>query len=258
MATLAERHRTAQASLADRLAKLIAARWVAMTQGQVPTRSMSEEFIAAMLGTLADYHQRSAATAAIYYERQRIAQLPDAALFTGADADPFDEERATAVLDITGRVRTLQALEEGKHTVAGALELAKTNLEGSGSGLALAGGRSFMLNAFQQDRLAVAYYRNARQGCCSFCAMLASRGPVYREDSFAESDPRFFGPGSAKVHDHCHCTIEATWRRDERLPRFNDEMTALWKTVVKDQNLSGSAAQNAFRNAYEGLYGRRD
>lgn len=257
MATLAEQHRTAQARLAARLAQVVARSW-ARTMTGVPTPGMSEAWIASMLDILRVYHERSEGSAALYYDRQRFAMVPDASPFAGADADELPDEQIFTSLDVTGRVAVLEALQGGKNDVAGALELAQTSVQGAAARLALSGGRSYTLNAFAADSLSVAYYRNARQGCCAFCAMLASRGAVYREDSFAESDPRFFGPGNAKVHDHCYCTIECTWRRDVTLPSFNEQMTSLWKAEVKDKGLSGSEAQNAFRNAYEATYGRRD
>ena len=42
---------------------------------------------------------------------------------------------------------------------------------------------------------------------CYWCAMLASRGPQFKGNSFADSDMQFEGPGSAKVHDHCRCIL---------------------------------------------------
>lgn len=38
---------------------------------------------------------------------------------------------------------------------------------------------------------------------CYWCLMLSSRGPVYKGNSFADSDSQFIGQGTAKAHDHC-------------------------------------------------------
>ncbi len=79
---------------------------------------------------------------------------------------------------------------------------------------------------------------------CWFCAMLASRGPVYDDDSFSDSDPRFDGPGEYKVHDGCGCALVPLYRRaGEQWPGRAKEFDALWRQT-------GSAI--AFRRAFEG------
>lgn len=75
------------------------------------------------------------------------------------------------------------------------------------------GGRDQIEQSARQDKRAVGYVRIITDKACFFCAALASRGPVYDDDSFAESDPRFTGPGEHKVHDHCTCSLRAVFRR---------------------------------------------
>lgn len=227
--------------------------------GAVPTRSLSEQWIASMLLVIRDARSRSEGAAALYYGLERYEQAPDLPTFPGAAADELEDEAVLVALDAAGRKAVERALEDSKRTLPEALELGGTGVAGSADRISLNGGRTYWLNAHREDRYSLAYFRNPRAGCCSFCAMLASRGAVYREDSFDSSDPRFFGPGNAKVHDSCHCTIGSIWRQESStvvLPAFGAQMGTLWEQATK--GLSGKAAQNAFRNAYEASFGRRD
>lgn len=82
---------------------------------------------------------------------------------------------------------------------------------------------------------------------CSFCAMLASRGPVYTSETSAKYKG---GLRVDKYHDGCDCEVVlvtnySTWegRRAHRL------LEDLWADTT--ENLSGRDARNAFRRAYE-------
>jgi len=94
------------------------------------------------------------------------------------------------------------------------------------------------------------YLRVTDADPCYFCAMLASRGPVYDEDSFDDSNPRFFGPGDYKVHDHCNCTLEPLYYSDAKAAGRAEEFEALWRTSGATK--SGREAIREFRRAYEG------
>lgn len=115
------------------------------------------------------------------------------------------------------------------------------------------GARDLIDSAVQRDPTASGYIRITKGQPCSFCLMLASRGPVYKEDSFKQSDPRFTGPGHHKVHDGCGCMLrpiyggKATKNWTDEARRAED----LWLRG-KDENgraptsYSGNDAINAF------------
>lgn len=100
-----------------------------------------------------------------------------------------------------------------------ALDLRKAvDMSGAAAGAAAGrhvteGGRDQIEQSAVADKRAVGYVRIITEKACFFCAALASRGPVYQDDSFDESDPRFTGPGEHKVHDHCTCSLRAVFRR---------------------------------------------
>jgi hypothetical protein len=51
------------------------------------------------------------------------------------------------------------------------------------------------------DPLGPRYARHASGNACAFCALVATRGPVYRSESTA----------GGKYHDHCHCVAVPVW-----------------------------------------------
>jgi hypothetical protein len=106
------------------------------------------------------------------------------------------------------------------------------------------GARDTLDNAIREDKAVVGYVRTTSGTPCYFCAMLASRGPVYQDDSFADSDPRFHGPGDQKVHDGCGCMLLPMYRRaGKQWPGRAKEFDALWRA---------NPSITKFRQAYEG------
>lgn len=119
------------------------------------------------------------------------------------------------------------------------------------------GGRDTLLTVVRHDRLALGWVRVTDGDPCAFCAMLASRGPVYKTGSFAESDPRFVGPGPVKVHDHCGCTVAPVFSREDALPGRSREFQRLWNDHIQGkydfESRPGrqSDAERAWRRVYE-------
>lgn len=83
------------------------------------------------------------------------------------------------------------------------------------------------------NRGAVGYARVVDADPCPFCAMLASRGAVYRSDAFAGSNDLFAGDGAFKVHDGCECTLEPVYGRSVTdLPPGSAELAKEWAEVA--------------------------
>lgn len=116
------------------------------------------------------------------------------------------------------------------------------------------GARTVIENAFR-DRQAKGWARVPEAGACSFCLMLATRGAVYKKESFAASNAKFKNdldrPSTIKVHDHCHCQPEPVFYRYEAPARVRDAQ-ALYRKVVTDPGRTGDDARAAFRQAVEG------
>lgn len=107
----------------------------------------------------------------------------------------------------------------------------------------------------QRGRVQVGYARSPRAGCCAFCALMASRGPVYtslrsagfvtgrgiepdiRTDVLGRRSVRGGGVqtrGAArlgdKFHNFCRCVITPV-ERGETLPYDRDKYLALYESV---------------------------
>lgn len=98
------------------------------------------------------------------------------------------------------------------------------------------------------SKTALGYSRICKDNPCSFCLMLASRGPVYAEDSFEESNARFTGPGDHKVHDTCGCMLRPEWSRDP--DNWTDQARTadeLWGRMLEENpGIGGKDARNAY------------
>jgi hypothetical protein len=139
---------------------------------------------------------------------------------TSRPADEVDDERDEA------------------HQQAGARQAAAAER------IAQNGGRSLIWNQASRDRRAIGYVRMSRTGTpCGWCAMLISRGAVYRSARSAE-----YADGD-KYHDNCHCYAQPIFSREqyESSPAYelNRRYAELWPKVTR--GLSGKQAVSAWR-----------
>ncbi|MFJ1754195.1 hypothetical protein [Kitasatospora sp. NPDC088134] len=100
------------------------------------------------------------------------------------------------------------------------LDALRTGSSGAGGMLAQDGGRNMIHNALQDDPGAIGYYRKTDASPCYFCALMASRGAVYKSRSTAA-----FG-----AHPHCHCQAVPIFSRRYQLPSENDQFARMWRT----------------------------
>jgi hypothetical protein len=105
---------------------------------------------------------------------------------------------------------------------------------GTSTRIALDGGRTTTLNTLRADPVAVGWYRVTDDNPCSFCALLASRGIVYKAETVG-----------FKAHNHCACYGMAAFSRDVELPSIAQEAADVYK------NRGEGDALNAFRRAWE-------
>lgn len=116
-------------------------------------------------------------------------------------------------------------------------------------------GHEVGLATASRDRQVVGYVRVHTSfdgnGPCSFCAMMLSRGVVYKSKETAGG-----GIGSRyQYHPNCKCKGEAVYRGEdfESDPRFemNRFYQKRWNRVVKNQGLKGGSALRAWRRHIE-------
>jgi hypothetical protein len=151
--------------------------------------------------------------------------------------------RVTGPINIKARIARGEDPEKAKRN-------ALVEAAGSAGRHVLNGGRSTQLALVQNDRGAIGWVRVTDGNPCAFCAMLASRGPVYKADSFSSSDPRFTGPGEVKTHDHCACLMVPVFSRTAAWPGRSKEFQELWNAHIQGR-YSGKDAIRAWRRLHE-------
>lgn len=118
----------------------------------------------------------------------------------------------------------------------------------------LNGSRETAYRTSQRDHRALGYARVlVGDKNCAFCAMLASRGPDYKSKESAKftgtTRRRGTRPPGMRYHDWCDCGIEVVYSDDYEMLGNAGDLYDLW--TASTRGLSGKAAFNAFRQAYE-------
>ncbi|WP_245938825.1 VG15 protein [Actinacidiphila glaucinigra] len=154
------------------------------------------------------------------------------------------EEELRIVLEALGprnldqKLTVEDADPDDSHRQAGARQAA------AASRVAMNGARSSNWTHMTRDRRALGYVRLSRTGTpCGWCAVLISRGPVYKSRESA-----LFKDGD-KYHDNCNCYAMPIWNRDQyqssELTALSRQYMALWPEVTKGK--SGKAAVSVWR-----------
>lgn len=109
----------------------------------------------------------------------------------------------------------------------------------SGSGLVdmigIQAGRDVIDFAVEKDKRIKRVARGTSGDPCAFCAMLASRGFVYRSEATA----------GFKAHRNCHCYAIVRWSTDSELPALNQYYKEQWPIITR--GYSGNDSLNAWR-----------
>jgi len=183
----------------------------------------------------------SAQVAARYVQAFRVAEI-GAPLAAGglvlAEAVPA-EQIATSML-VTGPVSLRRQLARGV-PFARAESVAQAEAAASAMRHTLNGGRETVLRTMDRDDRSVGWARATGGASCSFCALLAGRGPVYREETV------YF-----EAHDRCSCSAEPVYRDQGRdsWPDGSAQYRQLYDEVAA--GLPPAEARNAFRQAFTG------
>lgn len=212
------------------------------------------QFTLAIHALTDQYGRASAALAAQFYQAERrLAGVIAKFRVTPAQPPPLTQ------VDTVMRwaTRKLWTLPDDPSALAGAQQM----VTGSAQKMSLDVGRLTTLDSVRSDRYARAWAREAKPGCCWFCAMLATRGAVYESKQTAGPNVRgarnanagkaFVGLGEFKVHDNCQCTAVPVFTSYE-MPARAREWEALYRSVAKAG--AGQGNQDAFREAYQAKY----
>lgn len=183
-------------------------------------------------------------------ERVRVPSLPPVDAPGGITAPrvaPFTPEPAPVVaddvigrnLDQTGLGAFLHGMRAGQ-SVETARKNAAAQLSGAASKLVLDAGRDTIQQAVRDDAEAIGWARVTDAKPCSFCAMLASRGPVYKSRQSA----------GFQAHNHCACVPAPVFSEDEAWLGHASDLYEQWQQVTAGK--SGTDAMIAWRRHWEG------
>lgn len=132
---------------------------------------------------------------------------------------PEDREAIRTSLLVTGPVSIKKAAAQGRFGQA-VIASAFTMVAASAARHVQQGGWGTVQETVRQDSEALGWARAASANACAFCALLASRGPVYREET-ADFD----------AHDGCGCGIEPVYGDNYQWPENSREFRAAYEAA---------------------------
>lgn len=211
-AQLTEAHRLAQTRLGAQSVVTVARMWD-LLDGQDLDGSF-DRWLAAVTPVVSAQRTISTQVAAQYLSLFRAAEVggPAASLVY---APALDQAFPMSML-VTGPIAAKQAISRGV-PVDVAMETAQGRSAAAAMRHVLNGGRETLLSSIDADRRALGWARVTSGSACGFCAMLASRGGVYRDSTV-----------DFQAHDHCSCSVEPIYRSESRLPAQSQRWADLW------------------------------
>ena len=238
-----QRYRRVQALAAARFARQVLQIWrELMNPAKVDASWPAVQ--AALKPVVREAREQSAVLArSAYMDARRDAGISDDD-FTPEGPLPLLVHRLERALDVTGPVEFKKAIAAGK-TPQQAMDAAAVRMVGSTQYLALEGGRQVMQRSIEADEQATGWARVTDADPCAWCAMLASRGPVYKSAKTA-GDPR---KGGNRYHDHCGCQAWPSFTHDEPFIGVAEQLYDDWLRTTRGHG--GKQAVNAFRRWWE-------
>jgi hypothetical protein len=154
----------------------------------------------------------------------------------------LNPEIVVKTLDSTGPGTLLHDIKL-RNPVVGAMQHAGVNLSGAAARLALQGGRTGVIESVQADPRALGWARITASHPCYFCAMLASRGAVYKTQQGA----------GFQAHNHCMCVASPVFRKEDVQSLVSGQLQADWRRVTK--GYSGKEAIRVWRRYWDNRTG---
>lgn len=219
-----------------------------------------ERFLEILVPQILKARSQAARNGRRYYETFRLLETGDLSFTPEAPAVELDRQIVEISARVTGPVafkeriagikRVELAPEVEKALIQDAYKKSAEGLAGAMMRHVIDGARQQVQAEIKADPVALGHQRAMKStNPCYYCAMLASRGPVYKQDSFDASDVRFVGPGNAKVHDNCACSLEPVFTRSTDWTDGSREAAQVWGASTSGK--SGRKAIAAFRSAWE-------
>jgi hypothetical protein len=233
---LTEAHRLAQARIGARTVKQLLAVWPLLDPADID--GTITRWLQGVQPVVGFHRQQSTQLSANYLTTFRTLELgAGVPAFAPVLADALPVEQLATSMLVTGPVSLRSNLAKGMQFEK-AVEVAQANSARAGMRHALNGGRETITGTVGADGRAKGWARATSGKSCSFCAMLASRGPVYAK-----------GTVGFDAHDGCSCTAEPVYKDAPRSqwPPGSARYRDLYDETAK--GLSSSDARAAFRRA---------
>lgn len=162
----------------------------------------------------------------------------------------LDDDRVDVNLNATGIATYQRAIRSGR-AEAQAMDTMGVNLSGSATTLALEGGREVVHDGVRGDDEAIGWARVGKEDPCAFCAMLISRGAVYRSEATAggRTNKNFVGDEMFKFHDHDRCIPVPVYDPSDPILDRAEALYDQWLQVTSGH--SNQAARNVWRDYWE-------
>lgn len=273
---MTEAHRAAQIAIRAAFLREFMDQWDLLDPRDLDRTAVP--WASAVMRLIADFREDSAEAAQNYYREFRAVELPNAdhpapvverresgrrvnsrrretrAPSRGGlrrvtiEWDDADDAAETSLL-VMGPSNIKAKRKRGKSPEEAARE-ALVEAGGSAGRHVLNGGRTTHLELVGNDPEAIGWLRVTDGDPCAFCAMLSSRGPVYRSHQSATTvvSPKAKRALGESYHDHCACSAEAMFSKSQAWPGRGREFQQLWREVARG-NKDGF---KRFRRALEG------
>jgi hypothetical protein len=272
---MTEAHRVAQIAIRAAFLREFMDQWHLLDPRDLDRTAVP--WASSVMRLIAEFREDSAETAENYYKEFRAVELPTAkeppptverrqsrrrVNSRGRDARPSrgglrrvtiewddEDDAAETSLLVMGPSNIKAKRKRGKSPEEAARE-ALVEAGGSAGRHVLTGGRTTHLELVENDPEAIGWLRVTDGDPCAFCAMLSSRGPVYRSERSASTvvNPGRSRPVGAQYHDNCACSAEAMFSKSQAWPGRGREFQELWREVARG-NKDGF---KRFRRAIEG------
>lgn len=246
-AVATQTHRRAQGTLATLVVRDVLELWSMLDPRRLDATTPA--WLRLVLPLLDRHRETSARLASDYYQRFRAIEIPDAQPFIPAPRADLDAWRRPAEVSllVTGPGTVKRLSGRGIDPDEAAISAAGPSVAAAAIRLVADAGRAELDDAIEDDPIALGWMRVTSATPCAFCAMLASRGPVYPSESAALDTTR--GGVRERYHDGCLCTVEPVLDPATDWPDSSRRFADLWETTTAGK--SGAAARNAFRRALQ-------
>lgn len=237
---LTEAHRKQQLAIAARAARVSKSLWSRLRVADLDASKGA--WVGAQVAALELGFSESQKLAAEYVTQYRVAE----GVAAGAVVAPkFPKAEMTQVMLVAGPIRVKNLIGKGA-SADSAHAGAFNQFSGIVRRQVLSGGRMAIDATTAADQQAIGWRRVTDGNPCTFCAMLASRGPVYQAKTAQGGVMRAARGGGEKLlyHGHCGCTAEIVygeWIPNEREQLYIDEYEKAAK-VAKEED--GAATQD--------------